>query len=627
MSSAARRLLIGGTAAAAAAAAVGVGAVRLGQPPPPLPSAPWADPDAPLPSRREQMRSLRAGKEFDVLVIGGGATGVGAALDAATRGLSVALVEGEDFASGTSSRSTKLVHGGVRYLEKAVFQLDYGQLKLVFEALHERKTLLRNAPHLADALPIATPCYRLWEVPYYWAGMKAYDAVAGLGSLTPSRFRNAADSLAAFPTLARRRSDDGAELKGTIVYSDGQFDDARLAVSLACTAAHAGAVVGNYVRVDELLKDPSTGKVIGARCRDAIGGGRAFDVRAKVVLNATGPFTDGVRRMSRSDRETIMTPAGGAHVTLPGYFAPSSCGLIVPKTKDGRVVFMLPWLGSVIAGTTDTLAPVTVRPRATEEEVDFILDALSPYLSVPATRRDVVSAWSGIRPLAADPSQSGTENLSRDHVVVNEGDGMITATGGKWTTYRLMAEHAVDAVVAVGGEEMASRASACRTDDIAVVGAHGFRRDLPAVLLSRARARRSDEKIRRRRRRRGFFGASPPDAAIVDEAAASHLARAYGDRAASVMALAESDARLAERLAPGFPHVAAEVVHAARREYCQTTCDFLARRSRLAFLDVDAAEAAIPAVTATLAKELGWGRRRIARETREAKRFLQTFRV
>ena len=625
MSSAARRLLMGGTAVAASAAAVGVGAVRLGQPPPPLPSAPWADPDAPLPSRREQVRSLRAGKEFDVLVIGGGATGVGAALDAATRGLSVALVEGEDFASGTSSRSTKLVHGGVRYLEKAVFQLDYGQLKLVFEALRERKTLLRNAPHLADALPIATPCYRAWEVPYYWAGMKAYDAVAGLGSLTPSRFRNAADSLAAFPTLARRRSDDGAELKGTIVYSDGQFDDARLAVSLACTAAHAGAVVGNYVRVDELLKDPSTGKVIGARCRDAIGGGGVFDVRAKVVLNATGPFTDGVRRLSRSDRETIMTPAGGAHVTLPGYFAPSSCGLIVPKTKDGRVVFMIPWLGSVIAGTTDTVAPVTLRPRATEEEVDFILDALSPYLSVPATRRDVVSAWSGIRPLAADPSQSGTENLSRDHVVVDEGDGMITATGGKWTTYRLMAEHAVDAVIAVGGEEMKSRASACRTDDVAVVGAHGFRRDLPAVLLSGARERARDEN--RQRRRRGSLRTSPPNAAIVDETTVSHLARAYGDRAASVMALAESDARLAERLAPGFPHVAAEVAHAARREYCQTTCDFLARRSRLAFLDVDAAEAAIPTVTTTLARELGWGRTRIARETREAKRFLQTFRV
>ena len=310
----------------------------------------------------------------------GGATGAGAALDAATRGLSVALVEGEDFASGTSSRSTKLVHGGVRYLEKAVFQLDPGQLKLVFEALRERKTLLRNAPHLARALPIATPCYRLWEVPYYYAGMKAYDVVAaaGGGALTSSRFVGARDSLADFPTLAATRGDDddeggggatggGPTLKGTIVYTDGQFDDARMCVALACTASAAGATVANYVRVNSLIRDERTGRVVGARCvdvsEDAAAAsewdwssgtdssskrrrrrGREFEVRARVVVNATGPFTDGVRRMSADADaakktkkkknteeedasssvvpETIMTPAGGVHVTLPGHFAP-----------------------------------------------------------------------------------------------------------------------------------------------------------------------------------------------------------------------------------------------------------------------------------------------------------------
>lgn len=289
-----------------------------------------------------------------------------------------------------------------------MFQLDYGQLKLVFEALHERKTLLRNAPHLAHALPIATPCYRLWEVPYYWAGMKAYDLVAGVsGGLTLSRFCTAAESLAMFPTLAPVRGVDGARLQGTIVYQDGQFDDARLNVSLACTAAHAGATVANYCRVVRLIKDEE-GRVVGARVRDVVGqtseggsgsgsgvgeqggsregDGGEFDVRAKVVLNATGPFTDGVRRMSASSKREIMTPAGGVHVTLPGYFAPPHVGLIVPKTVDGRVVFMLPWLGAVIAGTTDALAPVTMRPRATAEEVDFILEALAPYLSVPASR-------------------------------------------------------------------------------------------------------------------------------------------------------------------------------------------------------------------------------------------------
>ena len=313
----------------------------------------------------------------------------------------------------------------MRYLEKAVFQLDYGQLKLVFEALNERKTLLRNAPHLAHALPIATPCYHTWEVPYYWAGMKAYDFVAGFSGLTMSRFCNAAESLVMFPTMSAVRGDDGARLKGTIVYQDGQFDDTRLNVALACTAAHAGATVANYCRVTRLIKDDD-GRVIGARMRDVLDGG-TFDVRAKVVLNATGPFTDDVRRMSEPTKKEIMTPAGGVHVTLPGYFAPPHAGLIVPKTKDGRVVFMLPWLGAVIAGTTDALAPITLRPRATAEEVDFILESLAPYLSVPPSRADVTSAWSGIRPLAADPTADpeSTENILRDHIVVDEGDGMV----------------------------------------------------------------------------------------------------------------------------------------------------------------------------------------------------------
>ena len=331
---AARRVLAAGAAALTAAGAGGYGLVRLGMPDNPLPPAPWADPSVSAPPRREQLAALRSGVEFDLLIIGGGATGTGAALDAATRGLRVALVEGEDFASGTSSRSTKLVHGGVRYLEKAVFQLDYGQLKLVFEALKERRVLLKNAPHLARALPIATPCYDAWEVPYYWAGMKAYDLVAGLGGLTASRFATASQSTRSFPTLAREFGaasgdpEPSRKLLGTIVYEDGQFDDARLATALATTAGAAGATVVNYARVTKLLKDPASGRVIGAKVRDVVdgetrsSGGGEFEVRAKCVLNATGPFSDGVRSMSDATRAPIVTPAGGTHVTLPAYFAP-----------------------------------------------------------------------------------------------------------------------------------------------------------------------------------------------------------------------------------------------------------------------------------------------------------------
>jgi glycerol-3-phosphate dehydrogenase len=481
---------------------------------------------------------------YDVLVIGGGATGVGCALDAQTRGLKTLLIEKEDFAAGTSSRSTKLVHGGVRYLEKAVFQLDPGQLKLVFEALRERRTILRNAPHLAWPLPIATPCYKAWEVPYYWAGMKAYDLVAllGGGSLEMSTFMTAKQTIKAFPNIATIRSDDElkSRLKGAVVYRDGQFDDARLAVALAQTASAAGATVVNYVRVERLLfdedasltdenasstddadvsngpKKESLGKsrpkrVVGAMVRDSRKPGSApFAVRARAVVNATGPFTDFVRRMVDVEREEIMTPAGGTHVVLPAHFAPKTCGLIVPKTKDGRVVFVLPWLGGVLAGTTDALAPVTLLPRPTSAEVGFILEAISPYLATPARKEDVVSAWSGIRPLAKPPkvdkNEKSTENVSRDHVVADERDGVVTVTGGKWTTYRLMAEHAVDAAVRVASvrdASIATRAKPCVTADVAVLGAHGHSAGLAqSILTENARRNTEKKKCAKRRKRR-----------------------------------------------------------------------------------------------------------------------------
>jgi glycerol-3-phosphate dehydrogenase len=674
---AARRALLGVSAAAAATAGIGSAYVALGAPEPPLADAPWADVSSAPRSRRAHLEALRASgrapgrrgrksdapnEPFDILIIGGGATGAGAALDAATRGLRVALVEGEDFASGTSSRSTKLVHGGVRYLEKAVFQLDPGQLKLVFEALRERRTLLRNAPHLAWPLPIATPCYKAWEVPYYWAGMKAYDLVAllGGGSLEMSTFMTAKQTIKAFPNIATIRSDDElkSNLKGAVVYRDGQFDDARLAVALAQTASAAGATVVNYVRVERLLfdedasltdenasstddadvsngpKKESLGKsrpkrVVGAMVRDSRKPGSApFAVRARAVVNATGPFTDFVRRMVDVEREEIMTPAGGTHVVLPAHFAPKTCGLIVPKTKDGRVVFVLPWLGGVLAGTTDQLAPVTLLPRPTSAEVGFILEAISPYLATPARKEDVVSAWSGIRPLAKPPKVNGaakdgeksTENVSRDHVVADERDGVVTVTGGKWTTYRLMAEHAVDAAVKVASvhdASIATRAKKCVTADVAVLGAHGHTAGLAQSILTE-NARRDTEKR--------FGNGGDGSDALNDAGVIEHLVRAYGDRARRVVDLARSDDALAKRLAPTHPMLVAEVVHAAREEYCVTTRDFLARRSRLAFLDVAAAEAAAPLVNATLAKELKWGWFQAKRELRNTRAFLRTFR-
>ncbi|KAK8517100.1 hypothetical protein V6N12_032298 [Hibiscus sabdariffa] len=395
-----------------------------------------SDPSAIVPSRNVQESTLIGSSSvnpLDVLVVGGGATGCGVALDAATRGLRVGLVEREDFSSGTSSRSTKLIHGGVRYLEKAVFNLDYGQLKLVFHALEERKQVIENAPHLCHSLPCMTPCFNWFEVVYYWMGLKMYDLVAGRHLLHLSRYYSAQESIELFPTLARKGKDKS--LRGTVVYYDGQMNDSRLNVGLACSAALAGAAVLNHAEVVSFLKDEGTKRIIGAKIRDNQTG-QEFETYAKVVVNAAGPFCDSIRKMANKDAHPMICPSSGVHIVLPDYYSPEGMGLIVPKTKDGRVVFMLPWLGRTVAGTTDSNTPITPLPEPHEDEIQFILDAICDYLNVKVRRTDVLSAWSGIRPLAVDPNAKNTESVSRDHVVSEDYPGLVTITGGKWTTYR-----------------------------------------------------------------------------------------------------------------------------------------------------------------------------------------------
>mmetsp|Transcript_2052 Transcript_2052/g.6639 ORF Transcript_2052/g.6639 Transcript_2052/m.6639 type:complete len:596 (+) Transcript_2052:1662-3449(+) len=534
-------------------------------------------------------------QNFDVLVIGGGATGVGCALDAQTRGMKTLLIEREDFAAGTSSRSTKLVHGGVRYLEKAFKNLDYGQLKLVFEALHERKAVLDSAPHLATPLPIMTPCYAWWEVPYYWAGLKLYDLVAGSKNLSWSHYLGERKSKALFPTLSGT-DESGKQLKGSIVYYDGQFNDSRLAVAVACTAKQQGAVVLNHTDVVELLHDKD-GKVAGAKIRDNLTGKKAR-VYAKHVINATGPFTDDVRKMSdpavAATGQKIIMPSSGVHITLPDYYSPESVGMIVPKTKDGRVVFMLPWLGETIAGTTDGPCDVSMRPKATEEDIQFILDALEGYLSVRVRRSDVKSAWSGIRPLALDPRETDTSNALRDHVVFVERDGMVTITGGKWTTYRLMAQDAVD--------KISSRP--CLTANLKLVGAQGYH---PALFTEIAQTY-----------------VVPHRRGAIDTRVAKYLGCSYGDRAKVVTDIAE-ERKLGKRLVRGYPIIEAEVIYCMKYEMCETPEDFIARRTRLLFLDKQACIEALPRIVEIMAAERGWGRWKSRTELNRALAFCDTF--
>ncbi len=525
--------------------------------------------------RENLVGKLRA-ETFDLLVIGGGATGTGIALEAACRGLKIALVEKNDFASGTSSRSTKLIHGGVGYLEKAVRELDRGQFNLVRDALRERSVLLRIAPHLANSIPLVVPLYRAWQVPYYWVGLKIYDALAGKGSIGSSRFLRTGEALERCPILKPER------LLGAVLYYDGQFDDARMNLAIAVTAINHGAVVVNHVEVTSLVKE--TGRVTGAQVQDKLTGDR-WEIRANTLINATGPFADQVRKLDDPHAEPMLSVSSGVHVVLKTQFDSPDAGLLIPETEDGRVLFVLPWLGNILIGTTDNPTELSEHPQVRGQEIDYLLHHVNMYSNLQVTRADVQAAWSGIRPLVAVPDAKDTARLSRDHVIVLSASNLITITGGKWTTYRKMAEDAMNFAVRHCGLR---RGSSCSTDQIRLVGGARYGPQTASRLAT---------------------------AYSLDTPVAANLQRAYGDRAEEVGAIAAQG--LDGRLAPAYPYIEAEVIWAARQELAQTALDVLARRTRLAFLDPAAAIEALPRVVELLAEELGWdeARRRSEAET------------
>ncbi|KAI9848900.1 MAG: mitochondrial glycerol-3-phosphate dehydrogenase [Thelocarpon superellum] len=554
---------------------------------------------------------------YDLLIIGGGATGTGIALDAATRGLKVAMVERDDFSSGTSSKSTKLVHGGVRYLEKAVWDLDYNQYALVKEALRERKYFLDTAPHLSMWLPIMLPIDKWWKAPYYWAGTKFYDILAGSENIESSYFLTKSKALDAFPMLKRN------DLFGALVYYDGAHNDSRMNVSLAMTAALYGATVVNHLEVTGLEKN-AEGRLEGARVKDLVPGKNGktapeFSIKAKGIINATGPFTDSIRKMDQQDVEEIVAPSSGVHVVLPGYYSPANMGLIDPSTSDGRVIFFLPWQGNTIAGTTDAPTEITPSPIAGEAEIDWILSEIRTYLapSINVRRGDVLSAWSGIRPLVRDPKAKNTESLVRNHLVDLSESGLLTCAGGKWTTYRQMAEDTVDAAIKdfqlqpapvnnapdVSGTEMVNDGArldgSCQTHQVKLIGSHGYSKTLFINLIQ-------------------HFG--------VETDVARHLTESYGDRAWTVAALSSpTESRFpvrGHRLSPLYPFIDGEVRYAVRHEYAQTAIDVLARRTRLAFLNAQATLEALPKVIDLMAEELKWDSKRKAREWAESVQFL-----
>lgn len=485
---------------------------------------------------------------WDVLVIGGGATGLGVAVDAASRGYKVLLLEQADFAKGTSSRSTKLVHGGVRYLAQ-------GNVKLVYEALQERGLLLKNAPHLVHIQSFVIPAYSYFTKLFYGAGLTLYDFMAG-----KLRFHKTAllakDTVARLlPTIKQKG------LKGGVEYFDGQFDDARLAVNLLQTCADKGGVLLNYMAVTGLVKD-ANGKVSGVKALDTESG-RAFELKSKVVINATGVFVDSILQMDVPGRLQLVRPSRGVHVVLDKSFMPGSSALMIPETPDGRVLFAVPWHDHVLVGTTDTpLDKSSLEPAASDQEIDFILETAGQYLAKKPTRHDVRSVFAGLRPLAAPAKgATSTKEISRSHKLVVSPSGLVTITGGKWTTYRKMAEDTMDKAIAAGSLP----ASACIT---AAVKIHGY---AGAGKLSGENA---------------------------------HLA-IYGSDAQAILGLTAARPDLGQKLHPAFPNSCAEVVWAVRHEMARTIEDVLARRLRILFLDARAAIDMAPTVAGIMAAELG----------------------
>jgi glycerol-3-phosphate dehydrogenase len=497
--------------------------------------------------REELISKLQHQSEtgWDIIIIGGGATGSGIALDAVTRGFRTLLLEQSDFAKGTSSRSTKLVHGGVRYLAQ-------GDILLVLEALHERGRILKNAPHLTANQEFIIPIYSWFDAMIYTVGLKFYDLLAGKLSLGKSYFINRSRTLTRLPNIKQEG------LKGGVVYHDGQFDDSRMTLALAGTYIVKGGIALNYFKVCDLVKNEE-GKITGVRALD-LKSGNEYALKSKLVINATGVFADDILRLDNPRSNPIIRPSQGVHIVLKSSFLQSSSAIMIPKTDDGRVLFAIPWYGRVVVGTTDTpLDKISLEPVALEEEITFILRTAEKYLVRPPKREDVLSVFAGLRPLASDPENPvATKEISRRHKIILSKSDLLTVTGGKWTTYRMMAEETLDKAIKAG----ILRKGRCITKNLKL-------NSIPAIVSSK------------------------------------HL-QIYGAQAVEIEKIIEDNPGLGVPLSPALPYSKAEIIWICRNEMPLTLEDMLARRTRALFLDARASEAIAPEVAWLMAQELGF---------------------
>lgn len=518
--------------------------------------------------KREEMlqRVKNPTQPWDIIIIGGGATGIGAAIEAATRGYQTLLLEQADFGQGTSSRSTKLIHGGVRYLKQ-------GNISLVLEALKERGLLLQNAPHLVSKLPNIVPNYKWWEIPLYGIGLKVYDLLAGKYSFGASRLLSKKQVIEHIPTIS-----SGGLLRG-VLYYDAQFDDSRLIINMAETAAENNAALINYMKITGI--QVANEQVQGVLARDEETG-EEYEIQAKVVINATGVFADSIRFMENAQTKPMIQPSQGAHIVLDKSFLPGNTAIMVPKTDDGRVLFAIPWHNHVLVGTTDTPVEATpLEPKALPEEIDFMLKHAARYLNKTPTSKDVLSVFAGLRPLVSATDEKNTATISREHTLHISQRGLVTITGGKWTTYRKMAVDTIDA--AVKQAQLASSVS--RTKDLPI---HGFCKD-------------ADQ-----------YG---------------HLA-VYGSDAPAIQTLLQENPAYRLPLHSALPYLAGEVVWAVRYEMARTVEDVLSRRTRALPLNARASIEMAPKVAELMAAELGlsktWQKNQVESFQKLARNYLIT---
>ena len=514
---------------------------------------------------------------YDVIIIGGGATGSGIALDASLRGLKVLLIEAYDFAEGTSSRSTKLAHGGVRYLEAAVKHLDKNQYNLVKEGLYERYKILKNAPHISSKLPLITPLYHFYEIPYIYSGLVLYDLLSGRYSIGKSRFLFPKETIKEAPSVKKEH------LKGAVKYYDGHFNDARMVISLLKSAQKLGAELKNHTEFKEFIFE--NGKITGIKAYDKIKK-ETLTFKAKCVINATGPFSDFIRKKADPETAPIMRPSRGIHIVIDKKYLPTNKGLLIPKTDDGRVVFILPYKDKCLVGTTDVEANPEIHPKVTNEEIEYLLNQVNRYFDTDLKKEDILSSFAGIRPLVNKNPNAPTAKLTREHIIEKLPCNLVTITGGKWTTYRKMAEETLDFVVEKF--DFNKPLKKCLTNNYRVFGSENYEKTKEKIDFS-----------------------NPLQA---------HLFRLYGDQSIEILNSIKKPDFLSEK----YYITKEELLYTLKNEWVKKPLDFIVRRTQTALIDREEAKKMLQKTTEIMGEFLKWDKNKTDNEFQEALEILNT---